>query len=153
MESAHIILVVDGNADDLILLRYAFAAVGIHNPWRVADTLAMCRRYLNGTGEFADRNTHPLPKIIILDLTSPVGCPFELLREIRAQDALKNTPIIALGMSDGGRSAQRAFDAGANAFFDKGVDLFALARALNELEFLEDIRSRKTEDKQRDCAA
>jgi CheY-like chemotaxis protein len=139
MEKAHLIMLVDNNGDDLVLFERAFEAAQISNPVHLARHPDECLAYVRGEGAFRDRNIYPMPSVIVLDMMFPMEMAFGLLAELRSRPETKDIPVIALGISNGGRFAQRAFDAGANAFFDKGLDIFALVRVIRDLEFVGDI--------------
>jgi CheY-like chemotaxis protein len=153
MQSPHLILLVDSRTDDLFLMQRAFRAVGVHNPIRAIPDLDECRNYLLGRGCYADREKHPLPSILVLDLMYSCGCAFELLEEIRRSPSLQNIPVIVFAPNERGQFVQRAYDLGANAVFTKGIELNSLARTIRDLEFLEDLLHPKSEGSRGENAA
>jgi len=56
---------------DVLLLQVAFKRAGLLNPVHVAVDGAEAINYLAGHGPFADRNQHPLPALVLLDLNLP----------------------------------------------------------------------------------
>src|SRR5690349_8853014 len=55
--------------------------------------------YLFGTGQFAGRNTAPLPKLILLDIKMPKVDGFEVLQRIKDSELTCNIPVVMLTSS------------------------------------------------------
>src|SRR5690606_25342927 len=83
MGCAPSILIVDDNSDDVLLLKRAFARVGVANPIYSVHSGHEAIAYLRGIPPFEDRGQHPLPSVILLDLQMPDGDGFEVLQWIR----------------------------------------------------------------------
>ncbi len=76
------------------------------------------------------------PGLILLDLMMPGLNGFELLEQIRADEALRYTPVIVLTASSDARSKLRALELGATEFLAKPVDASELRiRVRNSLAF------------------
>lgn len=139
VNAAGLILLIDREVNDLFLLQHALKSVGIRNPIKALSSLREGRQYLVGAGHFADRARHPLPILIVLDLTFTTECAVELLRSLRKIPELQNVPVIAMVSAQRSLLAQQAYDAGANAVFTKGIELAPLAETIRDLDFLEDL--------------
>jgi len=145
MNERHLIALVDGNEDDLFLMKRAFRAVGVANPIITFSNFERYLAYLRGSGVYADREKHPLLKILVLDLTARPHDWLELLDETRKVPGLEHVPVVAFTSSEEGPQVQKAYDRGANAVFTKGNELNSMAQTIRDLEFLEDILSPKVE--------
>jgi CheY-like chemotaxis protein len=77
------VLYVEGDDNDVVLMRHAWKRVGVLHPLQVATDGDMALRYLSGIGPYADRVAHPLPCLALIDLKLPKGSGFDLLRWIR----------------------------------------------------------------------
>jgi CheY-like chemotaxis protein len=133
MSGAGTILVVEDNSTDVLLLRRAFGKAGVTNPLRVASDGEQAIAYLTGEGSYADREQHPWPSLMLLDLTLPRTSGFEVLAWMRYDPALRRVPVVMLTSSAQPTDIARAYDAGANAYHVKPSDsegFFALAEAL-----------------------
>ncbi len=76
------------------------------------------------------------PGVLLLDLMMPKVSGFELLQQIRADLALRYTPVIVLTASTGADAKLRALQLGATDFLSKPVDESELAlRVRNTLAF------------------
>lgn len=139
MNERHLIALVDGNEDDLFLMKRAFRAVCIANPIVTFSNFERYLAYLRGEEPYADREEHPLPKILVLDLTARSRDWLVLLDETRKIPGLEHVPVIAFTSAEKGPQTQKAYDHGANAVFTKGSELNSMAKTIRELEFLEDI--------------
>jgi len=62
------------------------------------------------------------PDLIILDLGLPAGDGFVVLDRLQRDDKLSDIPVVVLTARDPQSSEERAFAAGATAFFQKPAD-------------------------------
>lgn len=115
-------LIVDDSEDDTILICRAFARAHMLNPIHVVHNGQDAIDYLNGQGSFADRETYPLPQIVLLDLKMPGLDGFDVLMWIRHNQALNELRVIVLTSSTDVRDANLAFQLGANGFVIKPAD-------------------------------
>jgi CheY-like chemotaxis protein len=78
--------------------------------------------YLEGKGEFADRDKYPLPSILLLDLRMPDIDGFDVLEWIKGQPHLSNILIVVLSAYDGIREVTHAYSLGAKSFLVKPLN-------------------------------
>lgn len=91
--------------------------------------------YLAGRGAFADRNKHPLPQLLLLDLKMPRKDGFAVLRWRRETPALARLPIVVFSSSNLQTDISQAYALGANSYVVKPTDpvrLERMVRALHE---------------------
>jgi CheY-like chemotaxis protein len=86
--------------------------------------------YLFCRGEYAAR-PNQLPAVILLDLKMPKIDGHEVLRQIRANDKLRNIPVIVLTSSDQEADISLSYQLGTNGYMTKPVNI---------LDFIEDLR-------------
>ena len=70
--------------------------------------------------------TAPRPGIILLDLNLPGTDGREVLAEIKAEHGLADIPVVVLTTSADQRDVEACYQAGANSYVQKPVDLDAL---------------------------
>jgi CheY-like chemotaxis protein len=127
------ILVADDDADDVLLLRRAFRKANLPNPVHVVNDGESAIAYLSGEGRYGDRDDHPMPVLLLLDLKMPRKTGFEVLEWIRAQPRLRRLRVVVLSSSRQAGDVDHAHELGANSYLVKPVvfaELVTLARTL-----------------------
>ncbi|HEX7897499.1 MAG TPA: response regulator [Planctomycetota bacterium] len=128
-----VFLLVEDDPDQILLIQRAFADANLVNPLRVVRDGAEAVEYLAGDGAFADRTRHPLPSLILLDLRLPKKSGLEVLEWLRADPALKATPVVVLTSSSEPTDIERCHALGVNAYLVKPVrfaDLLELVKGV-----------------------
>lgn len=110
------ILVVEDTAADVFQIRHSLSkacpGVRIH----VADDVDQALAYLSGRGDFADRRRHPLPFLIVMDLSLPRRVGFDLLEWLARDERLSRIPKVVLTASSLERDVERAYALGTNSY-------------------------------------
>ena len=127
------ILIVEDDANDILLLRRAFNKAGLVNPVHVATDGDMAVDYLQGNGVYQDRAKHPLPVLILLDLKLPRRSGHEVLSWLRTQPGLRRIPVVILTSSRESKDLDRAYDEGANSYLIKPADPCDLLEMVKQL--------------------
>lgn len=78
----------------------------------------------------AAEGTSFLPDLVLLDLNMPRKSGHEVLAEMKAEEALKDVPVVVLTTSDAERDVAGAYHAGASGFVTKPVDVDALFESI-----------------------
>ena len=99
MDTNKVILLVEDNPDDEALTLRALKKNHIKKEVVVARDGVEALDYLFGTGDYADRDLHPLPEVVLLDLKLPKVDGLEVLRRIRADERTKLLPVVVLPSS------------------------------------------------------
>jgi CheY-like chemotaxis protein len=100
----------------------AFEKAGIKNPVRIARNGEEAVNYLSGQGQYSDRDAHPLPELVLLDLKLPQADGFDVLRWIRTNSQLSSLRVVVLTSSEDIRDVNLAYSLGANSFLVKPMD-------------------------------
>lgn len=117
MNTQSVFLLVEDNEDDVFFMQRAFRQAGVHNPLHVVRNGEEAIEYLSGKNDFSDRQQHPLPDIVFLDLKMPGLNGFEVLKWMREQ--LLNTPVAVLTSSPEDVDRKRAQELGAACYLLK----------------------------------
>jgi len=120
---SQLILIVDDDINDRTLLQHAFRKAVPHLELRMAKDAFQAEDYLLGRGEFSDREKHPLPSVILLDLKMPRRSGLEFLAWFREQPKVSAIPVIVLSSSQESSDIDRAYELGARSYLVKSVDL------------------------------
>jgi CheY-like chemotaxis protein len=126
------ILLVDDDADDVLLFRYALGESPLYAELRVVRDGLEAVKYLSGYGVFWNRAEFPMPGIVLLDLNMPGISGLKVLRWIRRQRSLCDLPVVVFTGSEHGRA--EAIAHGADIFVRKGDgtgELLALLQQIN----------------------
>lgn len=121
------ILLVEDDPNDVFFFQTAWNKSGIANPLRVARHGQEALDYLEGAAHFADREKHPLPCLIILDLKLPRVMGLDVLAQIRGHSELRKLIVVILSSSNREEDISRAYELGANAFLVKPPEMDELA--------------------------
>ena len=135
MNEQQTLLLVDDSEDDIDLMRSAFKIAAFNWPVHVAHNGEEAIAYLKGESPYRDRNTFPLPAVMLLDLNMPMKNGFDVLTWVRSQPGLKRLTVVVLTASMRREDVEHAFDLGANAFLVKPgamEDLIAMMRSLRD---------------------
>ncbi len=114
-----IILLVEDNEDDVFLTETAFAKAGCKNRLRVVTDGDEAVNYLAGEGVFADRQAHPFPALVLLDLKLPYRSGFEVLSWMRSKGMLGKTMVAVLTSSNQPNDLKKAYELGTNTYLVK----------------------------------
>jgi len=129
----YVVLLADDDPNDVFLLQRAFQKTNIANPLRVVRDGEEAMAYLGGQGQYADRQLHPLPVLLLLDLKMPRKSGFEVLRWLRQQSGLKRLPVVVLTSSNQNPDINKAFDLGANSYIVKPGGFDSLVEMVKNL--------------------
>jgi CheY-like chemotaxis protein len=94
-------LLVEDDPDEIVRVQDALAHGRLVNPLRIVSDGQKAIAYLSGQDEYVDRESHPFPSIVLLDLTLPELSGLKVLAWIRSQKTLKTLPVILLTSSTG----------------------------------------------------
>ncbi len=113
------ILVAEDDPTDALFLRRAFSKAGVSVTLQFVRDGQEAVDYLRGDAPFADRNAHPLPDLLLLDLKMPRLNGFDVLGWLRQRPILKRLPVIIFSSSGELGDINHAYDLGANSFVVK----------------------------------
>lgn len=127
-----VILMADDDDDDFLLTKKALKASKLLNTLvRVSDGEELMD-YLLKKGEYEDKETLR-PGIILLDLNMPRKDGREALAEIKAQDDLKNIPVVVFTTSKAEEDVFRTYQLGVSSFITKPVTFNNLLEVMSSL--------------------
>lgn len=130
MKPAGLILVVDDNPNDVVMTVAALRKQNLPHLIEVVNDGAEALDYLYRRGDFVNRDGGH-PQAVLLDLKMPRVDGLEVLRQIKADAALKMIPVIMLTSSRETSDVLKCYQLGVNAYVVKPV---------NYQEFIETLR-------------
>jgi CheY-like chemotaxis protein len=127
------ILLVEDNLDDEALTLRALKRNNIGNPVVVARDGVEALDWLFGRGAHEGRDSHILPAVVLLDLKLPKLNGLDVLREVRADDRIRRTPVVILTSSREEQDLISSYNLGANSYIRKPVDFGQFIEAVRQL--------------------
>jgi CheY-like chemotaxis protein len=119
---------------DVELTLDAFGEMHLANTVAVAKSGEEALDYMFGRGAFADRQQHPLPDLILLDLKLPGVSGHEVLRQVKGTPYLKRIPIVILTSSKQETDRELGYDHGANSYLVKPVSFDGFLAVVKQIE-------------------
>jgi two-component system, chemotaxis family, response regulator Rcp1 len=113
------ILLVEDSATDVLLAEEALHEAKMRNNLYVVKDGVEAMAFLRKEGKYADV---PRPDLVLLDLNMPRKDGREVLAEVKADDHLKNIPIVVLTTSHAQEDVLKAYGLHANCYISKPVD-------------------------------
>jgi CheY-like chemotaxis protein len=142
-----IILVAEDNPDDATFLVRAFKANRIKTPVHIVKDGDEAIAYLEGSGEYADRDNYPRPGFLILDLKMPNRTGLEVLQWLKDYPQYQVIPTLVLSSSDQPKDVDEAYRLGASAFLLKPSSPEMFQRMVRIIHEYWDITKRTTPGK------
>ena len=128
------ILLVEDSPEDYETTVRALRKAGLANPIHRCEDGDEALDFLFHRGRYADPASAPRPGIILLDLNLPGTDGREVLAAVKADQSLRSVPVVVLTTSTDERDIDRCYQAGANSYVNKPVDLEGFMRAVQRLK-------------------
>jgi two-component system response regulator len=134
ISSHHLILIVEDSDIDYETTIRAFKKAGMANPVQRCEDGEDALDYLFRRNRYSDVESAPLPELILLDLNLPGTDGRDVLEELKKDPTLKNIPVIVLTTSSDEKDINNCYQAGANSYIQKPVDLQGFFAAIQRLK-------------------
>jgi CheY-like chemotaxis protein len=128
------ILIVEDSPEDFEASKRAFRKAGLKNEIFHCEDGDEALDFLYQRGPYTDAAKAPRPAIILLDLNLPGTDGREVLQDVKANQELRDIPVIVLTTSDDERDIEACYRYGANSYIKKPVDLEGFFRAITMLK-------------------
>jgi two-component system, chemotaxis family, response regulator Rcp1 len=125
------ILLVEDNPGDAELTAEALRHGKVYNQMHVVEDGEAALAFLRRQEQYA---SVPRPDVILLDLNLPRKDGREVLAEIKADEELKQIPVIILTTSEAEEDILRAYNLAVNCYITKPVDLDQFIKVVKAIE-------------------
>jgi CheY-like chemotaxis protein len=134
VNSKRVILLVEDDPNDVFFLERALEEVKFPGELRHFTSTDEAKRYLKGTGDYADRAVHPLPVLIIADsAVAARGSGVEFLEWMKGEKLGGSAPFIILSGGVDQEMRERAEAAGVARVLTKASNYKQTAAQLREV--------------------
>ena len=129
------ILLVEDNPEDVEITLRAFKKRNLTNKIHVVEDGEEALEYIFATGAYNERDINHRPRVILLDLKLPKVDGLEVLRRIRADERMKQIPVVVLTSSREERDIVESYKLGVNSYIVKPVDFEKFLETVSDLGF------------------
>lgn len=125
------VLLIDDDDDDVLLTKRMLEKDRVLNRLHRVEDGIEAMLFLRREGRFADAIR---PDLILLDLNMPRMDGREVLKEIKADEALQLIPVVILTTSEDEADVLASYRQHANSYVTKPIDLLAFRQVLQSLQ-------------------
>lgn len=125
------VLIVDDSHADVRLVEEAFGEARSSTRFNVAYDGEEALAYLKRSGRHAEA---PRPDLILLDLNMPRLDGYEVLKRIKADESLKDIPVIIFSNSAADQDIRKAYELNANCYIRKPAEFSGMIDVVRALE-------------------
>ncbi len=126
------ILIAEDDSGHARLIEKNLTRAGLHNRMVRFDNGQTILDFLFRRGP-APHRLLDAPYLILLDIRMPQVDGIEVLRQVKGDPELRNTPVIILTTTDDPREVERCHDIGCSSYIVKPVDYEKFAEAIKSL--------------------
>lgn len=128
------ILFAEDNDEEVFVIQEAFRNAGWKGPLICIQNGREGMDYLEGRGEYADREKFPYPALLLLDLWMPEMNGFEFLKWIREQPSHAALLVFIFTHEGNEPMVRRAYDLAANCLIPKPKDFNEIMNLAQRLQ-------------------
>jgi CheY-like chemotaxis protein len=125
------ILLVEDNPADIRLTQEGLKEAKVVNRLHAVTDGKQALDFLHCRGAYRDA---PRPDVVFLDLNLPGIDGHTVLRQVKADPALRTIPIVVLTSSDAEADVVRSYEEHANCFISKPIDFAGFLRVVQAVE-------------------
>ena len=126
-----VILVAEDNATDVMIMREALASAKMRVDLHVVSDGVDALEFLRRMGAHA---LAPRPDLILLDLNMPRKNGHEVLAEVKADESMRQIPVVMLTTSQAEDDVARAYAHHVNCYIRKPMDFERFSEVVRSIE-------------------
>ena len=125
------VLLVEDDSGDVVITQEALVGSKLVHNLHVVDNGERAVDFLRRQGDYHDATR---PDLILLDLNLPRLDGREVLARIKADESLRQIPVVVLTTSDAEEDVLRSYDLHANAYVTKPVEFEAFIAVVRQID-------------------
>jgi CheY-like chemotaxis protein len=125
------LLLIEDDPGDVVMTREALSAAKVLHNLHVIDNGEAAVAFVRQQDPYGDA---PRPDLIFLDLNLPRLDGREVLALLKADESLRQIPVVILTTSDAEEDIVRSYDLHANAYVTKPVDFAAFMHIVRQVD-------------------
>jgi CheY-like chemotaxis protein len=125
------VLLVEDDSGDVVITQEALVGSKLVHNLHVVDNGERAVDFLRRQGDYHDATR---PDLILLDLNLPRLDGREVLARIKADESLRQIPVVVLTGSDAEEDVLRSYDLHANAYVTKPVEFEAFIAVVRQID-------------------
>ena len=129
------LLLVEDNPFDAELALSALKEKNLANNLYHVEDGAEALDFVYARSKYADRETRPLPSLILLDLKMPKVDGMEVLRTLKSDPKTRSIPIVVLTSSKEDPDIKNCYELGVNSYIVKPVGFENFVKAVSDVGF------------------
>ncbi len=133
MKQVPVILLIENDDNDVFFFRRALSRCSFGGDVRVVQTAWQARNYLEGRGEFKDREYYRIPNLIVCDLHLPGATGVEFVQWLREERQFQRIPLIIWTGSMTAEALKTMLAAGASGYQIKTPNFQQLCAVVEEM--------------------
>jgi CheY-like chemotaxis protein len=126
------LLYIEDEETDVMLFQLAMQQARITSPLFTVGDGEQAVAYLQGSGQYANREKYPIPALVLLDLNLPRLSGMKVLEWIRGQPEYADLPVLIYTSSGQPAEQEQAQNLGANDYLVKPVRLEQIAELVRQ---------------------
>jgi CheY-like chemotaxis protein len=115
------VLLAEDEVNDVFMMQRAIRKMDSPVLLQVAKDGVEAIEYLTGEGAYANRELHPVPALILLDIKMPRKDGFAVLEWLKQDTLLPRIPVVMVTSSNLTADVEKALGLGASAYLVKPV--------------------------------
>lgn len=127
------ILLVEDNPNDVELTLRALKKHNLANRVYVVKDGAEAIDFIFGKGEYAGRDPHHNPKVILLDLKLPKVDGLEVLRRVKSDEQTRTIPVVILTSSREEQDLIESYKLGVNSYITKPLEFEGFIKSVADV--------------------
>ena len=132
-EAKPVILLLENEDNDVFWFRRALSGLDFKGHVRVVPNVTLARRYMEGQGEFRDREYYPLPNLIVSDLKMTGETGVDFLSWLNQHEEFAAIPFVMLSGSAMPADKSAVEKLGAKGFYQKTGEFAVMKEQMRKI--------------------